>query len=230
MGEPPPRSTLRGIVLDTVGTTVRLEGAFETAIVEALDEVQMVPGGHDERARRFALYALAGCPTLGMFALLLGDDDRARWAHRIFEAAFVSALDQGDVEPVPGAVFAIRALRCAGVRVALSAGLDPPLTEHLVSALGWNGELDAVVPEQRGARRRPHPDSVVAAARLLGLEDLSVVGVVGDTVSDLVAGTRAGAGFVVGVLGGAHGLDELVVAPHTHVLPDVRALPATFVV
>jgi phosphonatase-like hydrolase len=225
----PALGTIRAVVLDTVGTTVQLEGAFETALIEALDEVGADPGAPDARARRFSLYTLAGCPTVGMFGLFLGDDDRARWAHRIFEAAFVASLVQGNVEPAPGALFAIRALRCAGIRVCLATSLDGPLTEQLVEALGWNGELDAVLPEQVGMRRRPYPDELMAAARHLDLDDPSQLAVAGDTVGDLVAGTRAGAGVVAGVLGGAHGLDELLVAPHTHVLPDVRALPDVLV-
>jgi len=48
---------------------------------------------------------------------------------------------------------------------------------------------------------------------------------VGDTTSDLIAGTRAGASLVVGVLTGAHGLDELLTAPHTHVIGSIRELP-----
>jgi phosphonatase-like hydrolase len=225
----PALGTIRAVVLDTVGTTVLLEGAFETALVEALDEVGGQPGAHDPRARRFAYYTLAGCPTVGMFALFLGDDDRAHWAHRIFEEAFVAALAQGDIESTPGARFAIRSLRCAGIRVCLATSLDGPLTEHLVDALGWNGELDAVLPEQVGLRRRPYPDELMAAVRYLGLEGPSELAVVGDTVGDLVAGSRAGAGMVAGVLGGAHGLDELLVAPHTHVLPDIRAVPDVLV-
>lgn len=225
----PEPGTIRAVVLDTVGTTVLLEGAFETALVEALHEVGAEPGDRDARSRRFSYYTLAGCPTVGMFALFLGDDDRAHWAHRIFEAAFLAALAQGDVEAAPGALFAIRALRCAGIRVCLATSLDGPMTEHLVAALGWNGELDAVLPEQVGLRRRPFPDELVAAVRHLGLEDASELAVAGDTVGDLVAGTRAGAGVVAGVLGGAHGLDELLVAPHTHVLPDVRSLPDVLV-
>jgi phosphoglycolate phosphatase-like HAD superfamily hydrolase len=50
------------------------------------------------------------------------------------------------------------------------------------------------------------------------------VAVVGDTTSDLVAGTRAGASLVVGVLSGAHTRAELASAPHTHLIDSVADL------
>ena len=48
---------------------------------------------------------------------------------------------------------------------------------------------------------------------------------VGDTTSDLVAGTRSGALVVAGVLTGAHSAEELAEAPHTHLLASVQELP-----
>ena len=47
----------------------------------------------------------------------------------------------------------------------------------------------------------------------------------GDTASDLVAGTAAGAAVVAGVLTGAHGRDQLAAAPHTHVLDSIADPP-----
>jgi phosphoglycolate phosphatase-like HAD superfamily hydrolase len=49
--------------------------------------------------------------------------------------------------------------------------------------------------------------------------------VAGDTANDLLAGTRAGASVVAGVLTGAHGRSELAAAPHTHLLDSIADLP-----
>ena len=51
------------------------------------------------------------------------------------------------------------------------------------------------------------------------------VAVAGDTTSDLLAGTRAGAGVVAGVLTGAHARAELERVPHTHIIDSVAELP-----
>jgi phosphoglycolate phosphatase len=58
--------------------------------------------------------------------------------------------------------------------------------------------------------------------------DIGAVGrvaVAGDTVSDLEAGTRAGAAIVAGVLTGAHTKEQLEAAPHTHLLLGIDELP-----
>ncbi len=58
--------------------------------------------------------------------------------------------------------------------------------------------------------------------------DVATVAVVGDTPLDLQAGANAGAGWVIGVLSGAHGLETLGSTRHTHLLDSVAGLPALF--
>ena len=59
----------------------------------------------------------------------------------------------------------------------------------------------------------------------LGLDDVAELATAGDTTSDLLAGHRAGASVVVGVLTGAHDRATLAAAPHTHILDSIRELP-----
>jgi len=58
---------------------------------------------------------------------------------------------------------------------------------------------------------------------------VQAVAVAGDTVSDVQSGRRAGAGFVAGVLTGAHDAAALAAAGPDAVLPDVTALAAALV-
>jgi phosphoglycolate phosphatase-like HAD superfamily hydrolase len=66
---------------------------------------------------------------------------------------------------------------------------------------------------------------ILTAVLRLRIDDVAEVAVVGDTSSDLLAGTRAGASLVIGVLSGAHTRAELARAPHTHVIGSVADLP-----
>ncbi len=66
---------------------------------------------------------------------------------------------------------------------------------------------------------------ILTAVLRLRIDDVAEVAVVGDTTSDLIAGTRAGASIVAGVLTGAHSAEELAAAPHTHLLGSVAELP-----
>jgi phosphoglycolate phosphatase-like HAD superfamily hydrolase len=59
----------------------------------------------------------------------------------------------------------------------------------------------------------------------LELDAVQEIVVAGDTVSDLVAGTAAGASIVAGVLTGSHDRAQLEAAPHTHILDSIADLP-----
>lgn len=75
---------------------------------------------------------------------------------------------------------------------------------------------------QRSSR---YPDLILSAAVRSHVDDVRQVAVCGDTTSDLLAASRAGAGAVVGVLTGAHDQARLKTAPHTHLLSSVSELP-----
>ncbi len=95
-----------------------------------------------------------------------------------------------------------------------------------MAALGWEKLVDLWLAPSETRRGRPYPDLVLEALLRLQIDDVRAVAVAGDTVSDLVAGTRAGAAIVAGVLTGAHGREQLGSAPHTHILESIAELPA----
>ncbi len=66
---------------------------------------------------------------------------------------------------------------------------------------------------------------ILTAVLRLEIEAVDDVAVAGDTVSDLVSGTRAGASVVAGVLTGAHSRSHLEAAPHTHIIDSIADLP-----
>ena len=87
--------------------------------------------------------------------------------------------------------------------------------------MGWRAEIDLALSPADVGRGRPAPDLVLGAMARLGVAEPLAVAVVGDTVSDLEAGSAAGAGAVVGVLSGAHDEATLAAAPHTAIIADV---------
>ena len=74
-------------------------------------------------------------------------------------------------------------------------------------------------------RGRPFPDLVLVAAHRLGVDDVGQVAVVGDTPLDLIAGKRAGAGLLIGVLTGAGDRPALRAAGATQVIGSLGELP-----
>jgi len=208
-----------------MGTTIPLSGVIETALVEALLEVGSDLALGDTPERAAFLSAVATCPTESMLSMCIADPRRAQWAAWVFDAALVAALERGEAEALPGVEEALRRLRDAGIRTCLATALSPVASDALVDSLGWWSLLDAVVPTEPALRRRPSPDEILAAGIRLDIDAVEELAVVGDTVGDLIAGTRAGASVVAGILGGAADADELASAPHTHLLLSVAGLP-----
>jgi phosphonatase-like hydrolase len=144
----------------------------------------------------------------------------------LFEAALRQEYEQGEVREIDGAGDAFRHLKQAGVKLALSSGFDRGLVDLLVRRLGWTDLFDRVLAGDDAPEGRPAPYLIYRAMMDLQVHDVSRVAVVGDTPLDLQAGTNARAGWVIGVLSGAHGLETLGATPHTHLLPSVASLPA----
>lgn len=120
-------------------------------------------------------------------------------------------------------------LRDAGVKIALQTGYSVPVAELLLEGAGWQvgRDIDAIVSSDLVRASRPAPYLIFHTMEATGVTDVREVLVAGDTPNDLLAGTRAGARYVVGVLSGAHGHEELGKVPHTHLLngiTEIRAL------
>jgi phosphonatase-like hydrolase len=213
------------VCLDLAGTTVRDDGAVDTAFTAALAAVGINP---EERrfaeARRF-VHETMGWSKADVFAALLPPPEAAR-ATRAFAAAYESIVSAGEVRPITGAEGVLRSLRQRDVRVCLTTGFAPATRDALLTALGWATIIDLALSPADVGRGRPAPDMILGAMERLAVADPAAVAVVGDTVSDLEAGAAARAGAVIGVLSGAHDAATLSKAPHTALITDVTDLVA----
>lgn len=210
------------VVLDMAGTTVRDDGLVERAFVAAVAAVG-VPAERDVLAH---VRSTMGQSKIDVFRSLPLDEDRAQHANRAFERAYDDLVGQGLAVSVPGAAAAVGELREAGMTVAFTTGFSPATRDGLLAALGWSDLADLVLSPADAGRDRPFPDMVLTAVLRSGTSDVRRVAVAGDTASDMVAGRRAGAGIVVGVLTGAHNEGALRAAGATDVLASVADLPA----
>jgi phosphonatase-like hydrolase len=216
------RVPIRVVCLDMAGTTVTDDGAVERAFVEALVGERLIDEGELPGALDVVRRTM-GQSKIDVFRALLRDEDRSLAANAAFEAAYDRAVARGDVGPVEGAEDVLRALRKIGMRVCLLTGFAPATREALIDALDWRDLIDLALSPADVGRGRPEPDLVLAAARHFGVLP-SECAVVGDTVSDLLCGTRAGAAIVAGVGADPERRAELAAAPHTHLLDSVTEL------
>lgn len=210
------------VALDMAGTTVADGGAVEGAFHDALASL----GTEATAAQLDHVRTTMGQSKIEVFRALLGDEGAARAATDAFEAAYEGRAATDGVAPLPGAEDLFAALRSRGTRVCLTTGFSDATREMLLERLGWRDLIDLSLSPGPGVRGRPFPDLVLTAALRLGVDDVRDVAVAGDTASDLLAGTRAGASVVAGVLTGAHDRAALEAAPHTHILGSVAELDA----
>jgi AHBA synthesis associated protein len=82
-------------------------------------------------------------------------------------------------------------LRGDGIGLAVATGKVRARAEHVLSAVGLIGKLDAIIGSDDVAHGKPAPDIVVLALERLGVAPADAV-MVGDAPLDLAAGRAAG--------------------------------------
>ncbi|GIJ76112.1 haloacid dehalogenase superfamily, subfamily IA, variant 3 with third motif having DD or ED/beta-phosphoglucomutase family hydrolase [Micromonospora phaseoli] len=109
-------------------------------------------------------------------------------------------IRSGGVEVFPGSVAYLKAVAAAGLRRAVvtasangreviaAAGLEPLL----------EARVDGLTAQAEGLRGKPHPDTFLAGAKLLGVDPAQAV-VFEDALAGVEAGRAGGFGYVIGV-------------------------------
>lgn len=202
-------------VLDMAGTTIADNGIVERSVDEALSLAGIDPITPE------TLRPLRGMAKTDMFNRLAPDSHKAAEAHRNFIDLMLKAVLAGDLPAKDGAEKILVDLRERGIKTCLMTGFDTAVQDALLDSLGWRDLVDLTVAQSGTLRGRPHPDLILTAVIELGIDSVQRVLVAGDTVNDLLAGTSAGAGRVIGVLGGAHDREQLQAAPHTAIAANL---------
>lgn len=211
-------SRIRLAVLDMAGTTVVDTGVVQRAVDEALRLCGLDPVAPG------ALRPLRGMAKSDLFARLTPTAALAEAAHRHFTGLLLEAVRAGELPARDGSEAALRGLRAAGAKICLMTGLDHTVQDALLASLDWCDLVDLTVAQSPNLRGRPFPDLILSAVLRLGIDAMQSVLVAGDTTNDLLAGTRAGAGRVVGVTGGAHSREQLQSVPHTSIISTLDDL------
>ncbi|ASQ91863.1 HAD family hydrolase [Streptomyces sp. 11-1-2] len=209
-------------VLDMAGTTIADNGIVERAVDKALSLAGL------DAITPETLRPLRGMAKTDMFNRLAPDPYKAAQAHQNFVDLMLKAVLAGELPARDGAEEVLVALRERGVKTCLMTGFDAAVQDALLDTLGWRDLVDLTVAQSGTLRGRPYPDLILAAVIGLGIDAVQRVLVAGDTANDLLAGTRSGAGHVIGVLGGAHEREQLEAAPHTAIADNLGEVLVNF--
>lgn len=216
------------VVFDVVGTTLRDSGQVAEAFRQTLaahgvplsaEELQPWRGAAKRRALAHFLERQFGTVT----------PDRIEEVHAEFCDRLRRRFEVDRPLPIEGAGETFAWLRARGIRLAVTTGFDHAVADLLLGAIGWNPPaVDAVVCGDDVPHGRPAPYMIFRAMERTGVINVRRVVNVGDTVLDLESGWNAGVAQNIGVLSGAHLREQLLWAPHTHLLPSVADLPGLF--
>ncbi len=135
-------------------------------------------------------------------------------------AAYLRRKDQ--VRPLPGAKTLLRQLSEARFPWAIATSGRMETARATVETLDVDVERCVLITRDMVRHAKPNPDLFLAAAERLGVP-IAGSFVVGDSVWDLLAATRAGA-LGIGLLSGGYGADELADAGAFRVFDDPEDL------
>jgi HAD superfamily hydrolase (TIGR01549 family) len=115
--------------------------------------------------------------------------------------------NRADVRPLPGATALLTALTNAQIPWAIATSGRLETAGPVLERLGVDLSRTPVVTRDHVKFAKPEPDLFLAAAERLGVR-IETASVVGDSVWDMLAATRARA-LGIGLLSGGYGLEEL---------------------
>ena len=215
-----------GLVGTTVVDGVGQESMVERAFAEAI-ATQGVVSGTSAYARCMAQVSRGrGRSTADVFGSLFPDNQaRAQAAGLAFERSYRAAIGRNGLAALPGAEETIDKLTGSGIAVCLMTGLPRTVLGLILDTLGWRGHGTLTLCPDDVSRGFPWPDLVLTAMLKLGASDVREVAVASGTEHGLLAGRRAGARIVAGVLTGPHTPARMREAGATHLIDSVADLP-----
>lgn len=229
------------VVFDMAGTTVQDDHVVENCFYEAAVQT----GLEVSRAR---INAMHGIPKKIVIETLwdeyTGKDhpDYAANVKATFEA-FTTILENhyrtNPVLPTEHALETFAWLKSEGVKIALNTGFYREVVDIILNRLGWDKGLDehhrggpdsiidlSLTPGDTDGKGRPHPDMILKAMEILGIDNPANVVKIGDTPSDLLEGKSAGCGLTLGITSGSHTREELEVCENDGLIETLAELPA----
>ncbi|AWB97007.1 haloacid dehalogenase [Agromyces badenianii] len=168
-----------------------------------------------------------GQSKIGVFRVLAGgDEELAQRGNAAFEGAYAELVASEGIAEIVGAADVVKELHGAGASIAITTGFSPETRDLILDELGWHDLAALVLSPADAGRGYPHPDLPLTALLRTEASAVDAMVVVGDTASVIESGVNAGAGWVVGVLSGAHDRDALEAAGADAVIDAITELPA----
>ena len=209
-----------------IGTVVTDGGMVDRAYAEAI-ATQGVVTGTAAYARCMAqVHRARGQSSTEVLRAMFPDSQaRGQAAHLALVRSFSDAVGRSGVTPAPGAEEALEKLAGADIRICVITSFSRRVLTLVLDTLGWWDRVNLALSPEDVPRGCPWPDFILAAMLRLGVTDVRETAVAHDTQNGVLAGRRAGAGIVAGVLAGTHSTERLRQGGATHLIQSIASLP-----
>lgn len=208
-----------------MGTLIADDGVVDRAYENALTQAGLVRESDEFNARMAQVHQLVGRPTLDVLTTVLDDPVTAEESTWAFDDSILQEVPI--LTEIDGASDVLAELSERGILLAVTTSFTPEVRKAVLGEMEWTERFAATLSAHGRRRGHPAPDLLLEAILELRIDSVSQVAIVGDNVTDLEAGNRAGAGVVVGVLSGSAPREVLAKSPHTHLINSVADLVAT---
>jgi len=128
-------------------------------------------------------------------------DESKQWVAQAFDQADTDSDWREKVVPIKGIQTFLSRLRTFGFYTALATSDERKDTEAILSHLAMDGLFDIVLCAGEVTPAKPHPETILAICRKLSVDPREAV-MVGDSVTDMMMGKRAGVALTIGILEG----------------------------
>jgi len=202
------------------------ESIVERSFAEAMATQGVVAGTSDYARCMTQVSRTRGQPASDVFHSLFPDNQaRAQAAGLAFERSYQAAVNRHGLAPLPGANETMDKLTGSGIKTCLVSSLSRNMLTLVLNTVGWRTRCDLTLGSDEAPRGLPWPDLMLTAFLRLGLGDVREMAVAFGTESGVLAGRRAGAEIVAGVLTGPHTATRLRRAGATHLIESIAELP-----
>jgi len=136
-------------------------------------------------------------------------DESKQWVAQAFDEADAASDWREKVVPIKGIQTFLSRLREYGFYTALATNDERKDTEAILSHLAMDGLFDIILCVGEVNPPKPHPETIFTICQKLSVHPHEAV-MVGDSVTDMMMGKRAGVALTIGILeGGVTPKEEL---------------------
>lgn len=214
------------VVFDMAGTTIKdndnvhhfLQKAFEEeGIVISREEANDVMGHPKPKAIESLLERKLNDRSLITETYI-------KHIHSHFLAGMLKYYrENSEISEKAGVSETFRILKSHGIKIAIDTGFDRQIANAILERVKWleNDLVDYSVTSDEVKNGRPFPDMIFKAMERTGVQSAGEVAKVGDTVSDIQQGKKAGCKFVIGITTGAYKEEVLLTEQPTHLIAEL---------